>query len=682
MKLKRLLFALLTAALLALLPGVSAIAAEISDWDALSAALEKGGEVKLSADVTAPAERNRILEVPAGVTASLDLNGFTLDGGTPGEEDCVILVHGSFTLTDSSAGGAGRITGTRDAVDAIGGDFTLEGGTLDACGNNGVAVVEGGSFKMTGGAVRGSGQIGVLVSGEGSTATVSGGEISGSVGYYEDDWFYHGTGLQVEYGAAAEIAGGVISGNVFGAKSIDATLTLSGGEVRDSYEVPLGNDQTYGGAGLYSYQGRIRMTGGTVSGNTWAGLYTDVGSETEVSGGTIIGDGLFAVQIVDGEVSLTGGAVTGGREAAVRALNGTLGITGGEIGGSPKSGVWVLGGGVSMTDGRIADNDWFGVQIAAGSFAMSGGALSGNGYSGVFMESADADFRMSGGTISGNRQGGVGVAGGTLALSGSPIFADNGGADFIISPDTTLTVAGPLALDESLSVIVSAISGEEVTFTAGLPGNGSAEDFVYSIPSYKIEAGENGEAKAVFIRRFSDVTGAEWYADAASCAVAFGFLDAHDGRFDGNQPLTKAELVTALWRFADSPKVDTDAPWPYSDVAADAPLADAIRWFEANGAVADTPGLAGPDKIVQRCDMLELCQTLPRVRELYFSAEVSGELPFTDAGGLDEGYTHYALWLTENGILQGFGDGTMGLERIATRAQFATVLMRLFTLLG
>ena len=221
-----------------------------------------------------------------------------------------------------------------------------------------------------------------------------------------------------------------------------------------------------------------------------------------------------------------------------------------------------------------------------------------------------------------------------------------------------------------------------MTFTAGLPGNGSAEDFVYAIPSYQIEAGEDGEAKAVFIRRFSDVTGAEWYAEAASCAAAYGFLDAHDGRFDGDQPLTTAELVAALWRFAGSPKVNTNAPWPYSDVAADAPLADAIRWLEANGAVPDTPGLAEPDKAVQRLDMLTLCLTLPQVMEHYLSAEVSGELPFADAGELDEEFSRYVLWLSESGILQGFGDGTMGLERLATRAQLATVLMRLFTLFG
>ena len=96
----------------------------------------------------------------------------------------------------------------------------------------------------------------------------------------------------------------------------------------------------------------------------------------------------------------------------------------------------------------------------------------------------------------------------------------------------------------------------------------------------------------------------------------------------------------------------------------------------------EVPGLAGPDELVERWNMLSLCLLLPGMDELYDSAEVSGELPFTDAGELSEDWTDYALWLTQLGILRGMGDGTMGLEQTATRAQLATVLMRLYDLLG
>ena len=775
MKTQKLIPLCLILALLAALMCLPAAAAEVSDWNALSAALQQGGAVKLSADVTAPAERTRILEVPAGVTALLDLNGFTLDGGTPGEEDCVVLVHGSFTLTDSSDTGTGRITGKRDGVDVLGGDFTLAGGTMDGCGNDGVAVAEGGRLTMTGGTVRGSGQIGVYVTGEGSMATVSGGEISGSVGYYEDDWFYHGAGLQVEYGAVAEIAGGVISGNVFGAKSVEATLTVSGGELRDSHVVPLSDEGlTYGGAGLYSYQGVIRMTGGTVSGNAYAGLYTDVGSVTEITGGAIIGGGEAAVRMLDGEVYLGGGAVSGG----------------------PKDAFWLSGGAVTMTDGVISDCGWNGAHLDAGSFTMSGGEIRDCGYDGVILIGEDAVCSMAGGTISGCRgamsvednwyNGGNGVElragsfemtggeifdnaagiavlggsaamrggvvrgshigyysgelgfggtgaevgagtfrmtggelrdnealgllvgmegsadisggtisgsgnyglqllGGTLALSGSPVFADNGRSDISLLSGLTLTVAGPLALDKPLSVWTYDLElnqGEEVNITTGLPGNGSAADFVFATPAYEIAAGADGEAKAVYVRYYPDVTSTDWYAEAAAYAASKGLFDPHDGRFDGDQPLTNADLLMALWRFAGSPKVETDDVWPYSDVAADAPLADAIRWIESRGSVPDTAGLAEPDNTVHRWNMLGNCLALPGVAEQFEAAEVSGELPFPDAGEMDEEWTRYTLWLTEQGILRGMGDGTMSLEQTATRAQLATVLLRLSVLFG
>ena len=773
MKPQKLISLCLILALLASLMCLPAAAAEASDWDALSAALAKGGEVILNADVTAPAERTCILEVPAGVTALLDLNGFTLDGGTPGEEDCVVLVHGSFTLTDTSAGGAGRVTGTRDAVDVIGGAFTLSGGTLDACGNNGVVAAEGGSFTMTGGAVRGSGVIGVLVTGEGSTAMISGGEISGSVGYYEDGWFYHGTGLQVEYGAAAEIAGGVISGNVFGAKSVYGSLVFSGGTIRDNTAVEIPGGE-YGGAGIYVYGGAVKMTGGTISGNSYAGLYTDEGSVTELTGGTITGGGTACISMLGGQLQFDGGAVSG----------------------SQRDGLWLHGGAATMTDGVISDCAWSGVSQDAGSFTLSGGAIRDCGFNGVVLNGEDAVCSMTGGTISGSRgemlleeswynggdgvmvaagsfemtggemfdnvggievlggsaamrggvirdshvgysdgaaaYGGVGVgvylgeftmtggalrdnachgvmvemegsaavSGGeiscsgwagilldgdaSLTLQGAPVFARNG-VDLELERGKTLTIGGPLTLAEPLTVfLIEAYDGgvAEVPVTVGLPGNGSAADFVYDGQVYEIVADADGEAKAAYIRRFSDVTGAEWYASAASYAAFYGLFDAHDGRFDGDQPLTAGEMLMALWRYAGSPIVETDAPWPYSDVAADAPLADAIRWVESRGAVPEVPGLAGPDELVERWNMLSLCLLLPGMEELYDSAEVSGELPFTDAGELNEEWTRCALWLTQVGILRGMGDGTMGLEQTATRAQLATVLMRLSEVLG
>ena len=659
MKTKKLISLCLILALLASLLCLPAAAAEGADWDALSAALEKGGEVKLSADVTAPAERTRILEVPAGVTAALDLNGFTLDGGTPGEEDCVILVHGSFTLTDSSAAGTGRITGTRDAVDVIGGELTLDGGTLDGCGNDGVAVAEGGRLTMTGGAVRGSGVIGVYVTGEGSAATVSGGEISGSVGYYEDGWFYHGTGLQAEYGAVAEITGGVISGNVFGAKAIEAALTFSGGEVRDSYEVPLTDAEgTYGGAGLYAYHSTIRMTGGTLSGNTWAGLYIDDGSVAEVSGGEITSGGEAAVYMLGGELRFNGGAVSGGR----------------------KNALWVNGGTVTMTDGTISDSAWSGVDLNAGSFEMTGGEMFNNAC-GILAEGGSAAVR--GGAICGNAFGLL-LQGGTLALSGSPVFENNVSVDLALASGMTLTVDGPLALDRPLVVGSYALNddrGEEAVITAGLPGNGSAEDFVYVTEAYEIVAGADGEAKAVYIRYFPDVTSTDWYAPGVAYAASKGIFEGTDKGFEPDLLMTNAMAVQALWNHADKPAAGGTA-LPYADAAADAWYADALRWAVETGVVdAEASGFA-PDAPITRERFALMCYRYLQTLGEGFEGLWDFPLDFSDADAASSDAIEAVSWCVMNEIIIGMGDGTLAPRGVLTRAQAATILMRLFYLLG
>ena len=659
MKTQKLISLCLILTLLASLLCLPAAAAEGSDWDALSAALEKGGEVKLSADVTAPAERMRILEVPAGVTAALDLNGFTLDGGTPGEEDCVILVRGSLTLTDSSAAGTGRITGTRDAVDVIGGDFTLAGGTLDGCGNNGAAAAEGGRLTMTGGAVRGSRQIGVLVTGEGSAATISGGEISGSVGYYEDGWFYHGTGLQAEYGATAEITGGVISGNVFGAKAIEAALTFSGGAVRDSYEVPLPDQEgTYGGTGLYAYHGAIRMTGGSVSGNTWAGLYIDDGSVAEVSGGEIVSGGEAAVYVLGGEMHFNGGALSGG----------------------PKNAVWVNGGAVTMTDGTISDFDWSGVHLNAGSFEMTGGEMIDNAC-GILAEGGSAAMR--GGAIRGSGAFGLLLLDGALALSGSPVFGNDDSLDLALASGLTLTVDGPLALAKPLVVGSYALNddhGAEAVLTTGLPGNGSAEDFVYVTEAYEIAAGADGEAKAVYIRYFPDVTNTDWYASGVAYAASKGIFEGTDKGFEPDMLMTNAMAVQALWNHAGKPAGGTALP--YADAAADAWYSDALRWAVETG-VADAEASAfAPDAPITRERFVLLCYRYIQTLGEGFEGLWAFPLDFPDAGAVSEDALEAVSWCVMNEVIIGMGDGTLAPGGVLTRAQAATILMRLFYLLG
>ena len=161
--------------------------------------------------------------VPAGVTATIDLNGHAIDRGLTSEmtNGSVIIVEGTLTITDASTGG--KIQGGYDAGDGYGyytscvkvlegATFNLQGGTLIGRVQDydyTVSVVENSNFTMTGGKITG-GRTGVLAVGN---VTLTGGEISGN-------------NIGVRVGKNFSISGNpVITGNTV----MNADLSYSGG---------------------------------------------------------------------------------------------------------------------------------------------------------------------------------------------------------------------------------------------------------------------------------------------------------------------------------------------------------------------------------------------------------------------------------------------------------------------
>ena len=161
--------------------------------------------------------------VPAGVTATIDLAGHTIDRGLTREmtNGSVIIVEGTLTITDASTGG--KVKGGYDAGDGHGyytscvkvlegATFNLQGGTLIGRVRDydyTVSVVENSYFTMTGGKITG-GWTGVLAVGN---VTLTGGEISGN-------------NMGVRVGENFSISGNpVITGNTV----MNADLRSSGG---------------------------------------------------------------------------------------------------------------------------------------------------------------------------------------------------------------------------------------------------------------------------------------------------------------------------------------------------------------------------------------------------------------------------------------------------------------------
>jgi hypothetical protein len=159
MKTNKLLSVVLTLCVLLAAFSLTALAAEgVTTAEALAAALTAGGEVRLDADITSVGAP---VTVPAGVTASLDLNGHTLTVSKHTAKKDQVLVEGSLTLTDSV--GTGKIcsdyTGTSGRVVSVSGSGSLQlvGGTITTEGmeksGSAVYVAANCKFTMSGGTV-------------------------------------------------------------------------------------------------------------------------------------------------------------------------------------------------------------------------------------------------------------------------------------------------------------------------------------------------------------------------------------------------------------------------------------------------------------------------------------------------------------------------------------------------
>ena len=89
---------------------------------------------------------------------------------------------------------------------------------------------------------------------------------------------------------------------------------------------------------------------------------------------------------------------------------------------------------------------------------------------------------------------------------------------------------------------------------------------------------------------FSDVPGDSWYADGVYWARLNGVVSGYsDSVFGPNDPLTREQLATILWRYAGSPAVEGSASFTdESDIASWA--ASAVAWAQESGYVSGVGG--------------------------------------------------------------------------------------------
>ena len=194
--------------------------------------------------------------------------------------------------------------------------------------------------------------------------------------------------------------------------------------------------------------------------------------------------------------------------------------------------------------------------------------------------------------------------------------------------------------------------------------------FTFIMPAGKVEV------KATFTEEvktspFQDVPTDAYYYEAVKWAQKKGITGGiGDGLFGPNQPCTRAQIVTFLWRAAGSPEPEGTAAG-MTDVAAGSYYEKAVAWAIENGITTGTAdGLFAPDATCTRAQGMTFLFRASK-------ASADGAPAFGDVAA-DAYYAEAVKWATDNGITNGTTSSTFNPGSGCTRAQIVTFLWRLY----
>ncbi len=193
--------------------------------------------------------------------------------------------------------------------------------------------------------------------------------------------------------------------------------------------------------------------------------------------------------------------------------------------------------------------------------------------------------------------------------------------------------------------------------------------FTFIMPAGRVEV-KATFTEEVKISPFRDVSTDAYYYEAVKWAQKKGITGGiGDGLFGPNQPCTRAQIVTFLWRAAGSPVVNY--AMDLADVSGDAYYAEAVRWALSQGITTGTAdGKFSPNA---PCTRAQAVTFLFRASK----ASADGAPAFSDVAA-DAYYAEAVKWATDNGITNGTTSSTFSPGSGCTRAQIVTFLWRLY----
>ena len=240
----------------------------------------------------------------------------------------------------------------------------------------------------------------------------------------------------------------------------------------------------------------------------------------------------------------------------------------------------------------------------------------------------------------------------------------------------TITVSPKSASKgDTVTITVKPDKGYELEMLKALDKDGDAlklteknGKYTFKMPSGKVTV-KGSFVEEAPVQIFKDVPTDAYYYEAVKWAAEKGITGGvGNGLFAPNQPCTRAQIVTFLWRAAGSPTPKNMSS--FTDVPADAFYAKAVAWAVENGITGGTgDGKFSPDATCSRA------QAVTFLYRAAGSPKVSGSAEFGDVA-TNAYYADAVAWAAKNSITGGIGGGLFGSDNDCTRAQIVTFLYR------
>ena len=169
---------------------------------------------------------------------------------------------------------------------------------------------------------------------------------------------------------------------------------------------------------------------------------------------------------------------------------------------------------------------------------------------------------------------------------------------------------------------------------------------------------------------FTDVPATHWAAGAVEFVTSQGLLQGTGtSTFAPGQPMTRAMLVTALWREAGSPVVNY--AMDFDDVDEDQWYTEAVRWAVSKGIVAGTGKGFSPDAALTR-------ESLAAILFRYAGGQADADQldSYADGAGVSAWAREAMNWAVAQGLITGKSGGRLDPGGTASRAEVSAILMR------